>query len=120
MSNSLSHSQIKLFSDCQMKWKFSYVDRLRERTKGSALIFGTAFDKAIEAVLKDNSVDEYKIFDEIFTDQEINKRMVHIPDSLLAIYSNADLDRDLLLPEDWKFLAAKAYELIPNEEGDSG
>ena len=120
MSNRLSHSQIKLFSDCQMKWKFSYVDRLRERTKGSALLFGTAFDKAIEAVLKDKSIDEYKIFDEVFANQEINKRMVHIPDSLLAIYSNADLDQDLLLPEDWKFLATKADELIPNEEGDSG
>ena len=100
--------------------EFSYIHKLRERTKSGALFFGTAFDQAIEAVLKDRSVDEYEIFDKVFTSQEHNKKMVHIPDSLLVVYSNADLDQELLTPEDWRFLAAKAPELIPDEAGDSG
>jgi PD-(D/E)XK nuclease superfamily len=120
MGNRLSYSSVRLFGECSKKYEFSYVKRLREKTRSGALCFGTSFDKAIEAVLKDRSVDEYSIFDESFTNQELNKRMVHIPSSLLVVYANSDMDTDLLQPDDWKFLAAKASELLPDEEGDSG
>lgn len=109
----LSYSQIRLFSECGMKYKYSYIDRIREKTKSGALLFGTAIDKAIEACLKNTESDEFKVFDDTFTRQEINKNVVYIPDSLLVVYAASDFDADLLQEEDVKFLSAKLTELLP-------
>lgn len=109
----LSYSQLRMYGECGKKYEYSYVKKLRERTKSGALLFGTAFDKATEAVLKDTTVDEKAVFDAIWTNQEINGRVVYVPDSTLVGYSASDFDADLLLDEDKKFLAAKLAELVP-------
>lgn len=114
----LSYSQIRLYSECGMKYKYSYIDRLREKTKSGALLFGTAIDKAMEACLKNQEVNEYKVFDDTFTHQDINKNIVYIPDSTLVVYAASDYDYDLLQPEDIKFLTAKINELLPEYSGE--
>jgi uncharacterized protein YciW len=78
------------------------------------LLFGTSFDKATESLFKDPSIDEKAIFDESFTNQEINGKKVHIPDSLLVVYASSDYDEDLLKEEDIDFLNIKRMELVPD------
>lgn len=114
MANRLSYSQLRTYSECGKKYFYHYKQGLRERTKSGALLFGTAFDKAVEAVLKDRNVDEKAIFDDIWTTQEINGKQVYLPDSTLAVYASADFDSDVLLEEDARFLKAKAKELLPD------
>lgn len=109
--NRLSHSSIKLYSECGQKWKYHYKDRLREKTRSGALCFGTAFDKATEAVAKDLTINEKDVFDASFINQDINGEMVYIPDSTLLVYANSDFDFDLLSDEDKRFLQVKAGEL---------
>lgn len=116
--NRLSHSSIKLFSECGEKYRLHYQERLREPSKSGALFFGSAFDAATEAVLKDRSIDEKAVFDRVFTHQDLNGSLVHLPDSLAVVYAMSDFDADLLDLSDRKFLLAKAQELLsyPGED----
>lgn len=118
MKNRLSHSSIKLYSECGEKFRLHYQERLREKTKSGALLFGSAFDAATEAVLKDRNINEKEVFDNVFTTQDINGVGVHLPDSLLVVYAASDYDSDLFTVEDKRFLLAKAQELLgyPGED----
>ncbi len=75
---------------------------------GSALFFGSAIDKAIEACLKDSSVDETKVFDEHWSNVQINKREVALSQSLLVKYSLSDMEWLLLKAEDFDLLEVQA------------
>jgi hypothetical protein len=109
----LSYSQIRTYGECGQKYKYSYIDRLREKVKSGALFFGTAFDQAIEAVLQNRGVDEKAVFDKAFTNQNHNSRTLYLPDSIDVVYAASDYDYDLLTAEDKTFLVAKAKELLP-------
>lgn len=113
MANRLSHSQIRLYTECGKKYEYYYKQRLRERTKSSALFFGTAIDKAVEAVVKDPTVDEYAVFDAAWATQDINGALVSLVDSLSVNYSKADFDDELLTEQDLVLLVAKIQELLP-------
>jgi hypothetical protein len=120
MSNRLSYSQIRLYSECGQKYAYYYRERLRERTKSGALLFGSAFDKAIESVHKNRDANEFQVFDEVFTNQEINGRVTYLPDCTLVVYAASDFDADLLKEEDLTFLNAKAKELLPELYAELG
>jgi hypothetical protein len=111
--NRLSYSQLRLYSECGQKYKYYYIDRIRETTKSGALFFGSAFDKAITAVLQDRSVNEKEVFDKVWQTSDINGKHIDIPTSLSVVYAASDFDSDLLMEEDTQFLCAKAVELVP-------
>lgn len=119
MNNRLSHSSIKLYSECGKKYEYHYSKRLREATRSGALCFGSAFDVATEAVLKNRSIDEKEVFDKAFTHQDINGTIVHIPDSLLVVYAAADFDSDLLDSSDVRHLKAKSDEWLSYKDEDA-
>lgn len=119
MNNRLSYSQIRLYQECPKKFEYYYNSKLREKVRSGSLFFGSAIDRAIESVLKDPTIDEKAVFDKEFTEAEINKRKVQVCTSPLVVYSERDFDAELLTEEDWRFLAAKARELLPREEGTS-
>ena len=56
----LSNSQINTYTDCNFKWYLDKVKRLRPNWKGSALLFGSALDAAVEHILlkKDGSYED--------------------------------------------------------------
>jgi hypothetical protein len=116
--NILSYSKVQRYSECGQKYKYYYIDRIRETTKTGALCFGVAFDKAIEAVLNNRSIDEKAIFDTWWTKQSLNSEVVDLCTSPLVVYSASDFDRDLLLDEDIVFIKAKAAELFPTEPAE--
>jgi hypothetical protein len=111
MSNRLSHSQIRLFQECGKRYEYNYIQKLREKVRSGALCFGESIDKTFEAIIKNPEVDANGFFDNSFTSQEINKKKIYLPDSLLLVYSNSDMDKDLLTEEDRRFLSAKSSEL---------
>ncbi len=110
MSNRLSYSAVSTYESCGKKYFFSYVEKLRPTVQSSALLFGSAFDKAIEAVLKDPSCNEKDVFDNVWQNQTINKRSVDLVESTLVSYSASDFDEDLLQEDDISFIKVKAKE----------
>ena len=38
----ISYSQLSMYSDCPLRWKLNYVDKLRISESNIYLIFGTA------------------------------------------------------------------------------
>lgn len=93
----LSHSSINAFSDCPKKWKFHYVDKLRPTHYRGSFMLGTAIDNAIELLLKENDIGKAKeLFMERMTHGEINKIKQELPENPLVLYSNVDLDAELL------------------------
>jgi PD-(D/E)XK nuclease superfamily len=113
MGNQLSYSRTRLYQECGQKYKYSYIDKLREKTKSGALFFGTAIDKAIEEMINDPRCNDHIVFDEAFTNSDINGKKIYIPESTKVVYSASDFDSDLLTDEDWIFLQAKQKELLP-------
>lgn len=116
--NRLSYSKLSTYTACPKRYDFYYNQNLREVNKGSALFFGTAFDKAITFGLKNPEANEYEVFDDQFTYPEINKQKVYLPDYLNIKYSNTDFDSDILTESDINFIKAKKEELQVNSYED--
>lgn len=115
VANRLSYSQIRLYNECGMKYKYHYVDGYREKTKSGALLFGSAIDKTFEEILRNpNSTEsDHEIFDRNWQKGEINKRTFELPECTLVGYGSSDFDYELLKDDDLRFLQAKKAELVP-------
>ena len=48
----ISYSQISMYSDCPLRWKLNYVDRLSISESNIHLIFGTAMHEVLQAYLE--------------------------------------------------------------------
>ncbi len=77
MAIRLSHSALEKFKLCPTQDKLHYIDKVRSTKLGSAVIFGSAIDEALNNLLEtkmdpvpdtanDNLDDLYKIFDNKF------------------------------------------------------
>lgn len=116
MNNRLSHSSVNKYMECGQKYKYHYIDKLRSNVLSSALLFGTAIDKAVEVLVgsKDLSLAKQK-FDDLWWKQEINKVETELQSSPDIIYSTSDYDEELLNNNDIN----DAYELnhLKKEKG---
>lgn len=101
MKNKLSHSSANIFQDCPKKWEYHYVKHLRSKTTTGALLFGSAIDAALNALMKNDGKDPIKTFDYIWRFQEINGVKTYLPTATQVVYANSDWDEELLLQEDW-------------------
>lgn len=69
----LSNSQRDLYLQCGKKYYFRYIKKMRTRAKGSALFFGSAFDKATGDLLESKDLAKARIsFTEAWMNQESN------------------------------------------------
>ena len=50
--NRISYSQISMYSDCPLRWKLNYVDRLSISESNIHLIFGTAMHEVLQTYLE--------------------------------------------------------------------
>lgn len=101
----LSHSSVNRYTDCAKSWELHYKEKLRSKVMSSALLFGTAIDKATETYLltkdKTKTLNEfYKIWDE----QEINGQPTRLSNCTKIVYANSDYDSDLLSSDDISYL----------------
>lgn len=94
MSNKLSHSAATRFQSCPKEYEFHYIKNLRSTLQSSALLFGSAIDKAFEALTKGE--DPYAVFDKVWAFQEINKVVEPLQECEKIVYSDSEFDSDLL------------------------
>jgi hypothetical protein len=101
MSIKLSHSALQTYTECNLKWKLHYKDRLRSSVVGSALLYGGALDSALNILLKTKNLSKSQAeFDRRWRIQEINGEMTDLSTSLNIKYSKKDLDEELLTDEE--------------------
>jgi len=123
----LSHSAVAKYLDCGQAYKLQYIERYREKTTTSALLFGSAIDAAFNALLIDlqkgvlkDALTYKEAFDKAWTYGEINRKKVYLPDTAIMGYAATDFDHDILHEDDVKFLGAKAQELVPTDFTELG
>ena len=95
-----SHTRIKLYNECGMKFKYRYVDKIPSESVGSALHFGRALDEAFNELLTKQDVEaSYVKFDEV---------MCAFRDDATVSYYNGDVAFHLLTDQDRLFLKGKS------------
>jgi hypothetical protein len=104
MANRLSHSQVSKFQQCGKAYQFWYLDKIRPIKSRSALLFGSALDKAIGVLLEANGSGQTpeEVFDAYWLHQDINGEKTYLPDNISLVYAKTDFDKDLLTPEDYE------------------
>lgn len=111
--NKLSHSSVEMFKECGFKFALHYKEKLRSETTGSALLFGSAVDKALEVALKKYPNCSKEQVKHIFLDNwqfaELNGVKIDIQTSNLIKYSKADYE---LNENPWQSLRQKGLLMI--------
>lgn len=103
--NRLSHSSVTKFQDCPQAWKFHYRERLRVVAQSGALLFGSAVDAALTALVKGATPEDViATFERAWSFQEVNGTMTALPRSVNVVYAESDFDQDLLTDEDRQVL----------------
>jgi hypothetical protein len=101
MTNKLSYSQVRLYSDCGQRYKYHYVNKLREKYAHSALLFGSAIDEALNTLLLTRDKEKaHAEFDKKWAFQYITDKVQSVSDNPLLVYAATDFDEELLTAED--------------------
>lgn len=94
---SLSHSGRQRLDHCPRYYKLHDIDKIRTTNTTSSLLFGTAIDNAAEAYLKTRDRSQARItFTNFWNRQEINGTEESLRYSQNVIFSDADLDLELI------------------------
>jgi hypothetical protein len=113
MNNRISHSSINIYNECGQKYFLHYNQKLRSVTTGSALLFGSAIDKALENALKtfpNCDINDTKAqFMKHWSDAELNGQPLVIPGSSLVKYTKGDYELD---EDPWISLSKKGMLMI--------
>lgn len=111
MKQRLSHSQVNKYNECGKAYELHYKKKWRVKEQSAALLFGTAIDKACEHYLKNRNVDlANEVFINVWTEQEINGKLTKLHNLTEIIYSDNDLDLELLCQSDYDAII-KSYSV---------
>jgi len=109
--NKISHSSASRFQTCPKSYEYHYVKRYRPKLQSAALLFGTAVDRAVTALMNQQITKEEKNPEDIFAYtwrfQEVNGHNTYLPTSTDIVYANSDYDEELLTEEDISKLKGK-------------
>lgn len=97
--NKLSYSAARKFQECAKSYEYHYINKYRSKYQSSALVFGTAIDVAFGSMLKKES-DWLQKYEKIWKFQKINDKYQYLPKCVDIVYSDSEMDFDLLLPQD--------------------
>lgn len=107
--NKLSHSAVQKYGMCPKSYYYHYVERIRSIYQTGALAFGSALDSALnELLLPTGKLTAEEAFIKSFTTQYINGKETYLPTFEYLVYSNNDMDSELLGPEDLVMIKAIA------------
>lgn len=96
----LSNSQINTYTDCPRKWYLDKQKRLRPNFLGSALLFGSAIDAAVEHILLKKDGSFHQEFLDNMNNFQVNGKDKNIAENLLDIrFSAGDIDESLIEQE---------------------
>ena len=115
MGIKLSHSAATKYKTCPQQYKLHYLDRIRPDKLGSALLFGSALDEALNVLLEtkldnppENATDDLdrlkQGFDHHMTYQIFNKEQEDVRTSHFIEYFGSDFERDILTDPEFKSL----------------
>lgn len=113
----LSHSASEKYETCPKMYQLHYIDRIRSNKLGSALLFGSAIDEALNILLStrmdnppENATDDLERLKQGFeyhlTNQIINKEMEDVRTSHYIEYYRSDFDPDILGSAELESLSA--------------
>lgn len=107
MSNKLSFSSIKTYTECGEKYRKHYIEGWREKYFHSALAYGSAIDKALNDLLETRELGKaLKSFDVHWESQEIQRgTLTSIAMNENLVYADKDFDLDLLSKDDLRALS---------------
>lgn len=136
----ISHSKVELYSQCSMKYKFKYIDKLEPDKTFTPLLFGSAIDKALNYILtrtkrkhvvyRDTATlifqkylckwygqNELVFFKnemphENATQEEVWNHLFKVGVNMIDTYISA------ILPTFAEIISVQTRKEIPNEEGD--
>lgn len=115
-----SFSQANTYATCGQKYKYHYIDKLREPSFTAFLPFGSAIDGALNYVLnckkEGRSVDlnhTLSVFDSMWSRGEINGKIVNLKMCPDIGYKNDDYVPELLTGQDKKKLFFAIRRLAP-------
>lgn len=95
----LSYSAADKYNLSPRMYYFHYIRNLRSQTTGSALVFGSAVDAGLSAMLLGKE-DPYQAFLAAWDYQKLLGREVSLRNSDKIKYSKKDFDEDILTDED--------------------
>jgi hypothetical protein len=82
-------------------YKLHYIDKIRPTGTTSALLFGSAIDKACENYMLERNVQTARdLFRQTWNEQEINGTLTELRESTEISYASNDFDHELLLQSD--------------------
>lgn len=106
----LSHSAVSKYQLCGQSYKYHYIDRIRSNVTSAALIFGSALDVAVSAILTNSNESPEALFETAFRYNKINDVETYIPTYQNLVYAAADFDADLLTQEDYDYISSQVEE----------
>ena len=93
----LSNSQINTFIDCNKKWYYDKVARIRPNYLSSPLYIGTIIDETIEHILLKKEGSHLDTFYEKLNNFQVNGNDKKMPDDLLSVrFGAGDVDANLV------------------------
>jgi hypothetical protein len=115
--NKLSYSQINKFMFCPESYRLHYKEKVRDNRIHSALLFGSAVGKAVEELLKTNSLEaSIDMFCDNWLMQTIDDVPTYLMDCTRLVYANSDYDPDLINEADWTYMEQELSILNPQVE----
>ena len=93
----LSNSQINTFTDCNKKWYYDKVAKIRPNYLSSPLYIGTIVDETIEHILLKKEGSHLDTFYEKLNNFQVNGSDKKMPDDLLSVrFGAGDVDANLV------------------------
>ncbi len=112
MALKLSNTAIDMYRMCGVKYKHHYLDKLREDGVGSALIFGSALDDALNVLLlrkkevltdKEKELakkDPHRVLEKKMEYFPLNNKMIQVSMNPKVYYFKADFDHKVYTKDD--------------------
>lgn len=94
----LSKSAYDKYTSCPEMHRLHYVEKIRPILTGSALVFGSAMDTALNSLLEKSSEDPWTVFDQAWNTTLIGKNVEFIRESTNILWDASDFD-PLMLTE---------------------
>ena len=72
----ISYSQLSMFSECPLRWKLNYIDKITESEPSIHLLFGTAMHEVIQTWLEVMYNDSVKNANKLNLEQRLHDKMM--------------------------------------------
>ena len=72
----ISYSQISMYSECPLRWKLNYVDKLKISESNIHLIFGTSMHEVLQHYLNVMYAETAKKADEINLNKMLRDKLI--------------------------------------------